>query len=160
MSPIPALLANPVELAALHHLDGAKRLSDRFKRELGFVNRAILHKAIVAQELLLIPAPNQPLAYAETGPEIAGFTHFYVRRDATITLYSIVVDRPYRNMGVGRRMFAALVEQARQHDKTQILLKCPTELSANLFYERLGLEIVRVEAGKLRPLNVWAYRID
>ncbi|HEX2913494.1 MAG TPA: GNAT family N-acetyltransferase [Chloroflexia bacterium] len=141
--------------ASQSHLAGTKRLSDRNKRELGFVNRAILEKAIVAGELLVAVDSRA----TEEEPDVAGFVHFYVRRDQVITLYSIVVSQAYQGTGLGRRLFEALVIEARQRGKQQILLKCPTELAANLFYERMGLEIIRVEEGKRRPLNVWAYTI-
>lgn len=146
-----------VMLAQPNHLPGAKRLSDQFKRELGFVNRAILEKAINAAELLVIPDPAA--ASDAPDPALVGFAHFYVRRDQIVTLYSIVVAPAYQGTGLGRRLFEGLVNCARERHKSEIWLKCPTELNANLFYEHLGLEIVRVEAGKLRPLNIWAYHI-
>jgi GNAT superfamily N-acetyltransferase len=143
-----------IELAGPQHLASAKRLFDQHKTELGFVNRAILEKAIVARELLVALCHGN-----EAEPILAGLVHFYVRRDNTVTLYSIVVSQDYRSTGLGRHLFEALVQVARERGKAQICLKCPTELTANLFYARLGMEIVRVEPGKRRPLNVWAYPI-
>ena len=86
--------------------------------------------------------------------------HFYVRRDNTVSLCNIVVDRAFQRIGLGRRLFEELVKIARTQGKSQIRLKCPIELPANLFYERLGLKLVGVEAGKHRPLNVWVYLLS
>jgi ribosomal protein S18 acetylase RimI-like enzyme len=140
-----------VMLAEMAHLLVAKRLADQYKRELGFINRAILQKAIEAQSLLVAPLQS------EQSGDLAGLVHFYVRRDHIITLYSIAVAPAYKGQGWGRQLFAALVNEARVRQKSEIRLKCPAELPANAFYERLGLQKVDYETGKHRPLNVWAY---
>lgn len=152
--PVDDLIQPAIQPAGPQHLVGIKLLSDQHKRELGFVNRAIFEKAIAAGELLVATSWEN-----EVGSEIVGFVHFYVRRDTAVTLYSIVVNQTYQGSGLGRRLFEALVQAAKERGKTQIRLKCPTELAANLFYERLGLEIIEVEPGKQRPLNIWLYSI-
>lgn len=142
-----------IVLAEMAHLVAAKRLADQHKQELGFINRAILQKAIEAQALLVAPLRS------EQTNELAGLVHFYVRRDAIITLYSIAVAPAYQRQGLGRQLFAALIHEARARQKSEIRLKCPAELPANIFYERLGLQRIACEAGKHRPLNVWAYTL-
>ena len=144
----PAIL-----VAQMEHLAAAKRLADRHKRELGFINRAILQKAIESRSLLVAPCRVDP------GSELAGMVHFYMRRDNSVTLYNIAVAQEYQRRGLGRRLFEELVRLTCSLGKTQIRLKCPTELPANLFYERLGLEKVAVEPGRHRPLNVWVYTL-
>ena len=150
----PAIL-----VAQMKHLAAAKRLADRHKSELGFINRVILQKAIESHSLLIAPCANT-LNNVGAEMELAGMVHFYVRRDNVITLCNIVVAPVYQRTGLGRRLFEELVRLTRSIGKTQIRLKCPTELSANLFYERLGLKIVAVEPGKHRPLNVWVYTLN
>jgi GNAT superfamily N-acetyltransferase len=144
-------------LAEMEHLSAAKLLADQHKRELGFINRAILQKAIEAKSLL-IALKNGYDEQAEH--ELVGLAHFYVRRDQIITLYSIVVAQAYRRTGLGRQLFVALVNEARIRGKKEIYLKCPEELPANLFYECLGLRKVAREPGKLRTLNIWKYTLD
>ena len=139
-----------VMLAEMTHLLAVKRLADQYKQELGFINRAILQKAIEAQSLLVAPLTREPAS------DIAGFVHFYVRRDHIITLYSIAVAPAHRGQGWGRQLFAALINEAHTRQKSEIRLKCPAELTANDFYEHLGLQRLDCEAGKHRPLNVWA----
>ena len=144
-------LAPNIAMAAPQHLDALKTLADAHKHELGFVNRAILTQAI-ADSMLLV-------ATHATSGMVIGLLHFYVRRDAAISLYSIVVADGYRRTGVGRALFAALVGHARTLDKTLIRLKCPIDLDANLFYQELGLRKIEEESGKQRALNVWHYTI-
>src|SRR5258708_33296377 len=100
-----------VMLAEMTHLLAAKRLADQYKQELGFINRAILQKAIETQSLLVAPLG------AEQASDLAGFVHFYVRRDHIITLYSIVVAPAYRSQGWGRQLFSALIDEARARPK-------------------------------------------
>lgn len=142
-----------IMLAEMAHLIAAKRLADQYKQELGFINRAILQKAIEAQSLLVAPLQN------EQSGDLAGLVHFYVRRDHIITLYSIAVAPAYKSRGWGRQLFGALIAEARTRQKSEIRLKCPAELPANAFYEHLGLQKVACETGKHRPLNVWVYTL-
>jgi GNAT superfamily N-acetyltransferase len=158
-----SLLFPKVEVARMEHLHAAKTLADKHKRELGFINQAILRKAIEANSMLVAPlladATKLEQAAVETESTLAGFVHFYVRCDSVVTLYSIVVSESYRHVGVGRRLFEELVNVAHARGKTEIRLKCPAELAANTFYERLGLRVTCVETGKHRPLNVWTYTL-
>jgi len=158
-----SLLFPKVEVARMEHLHAAKTLADKHKHELGFINQAILRKAIEANSLLVVPllvdtAELERIA-VETEAALAGFVHFYVRRDSVVTLYSIVVAENYRYVGMGRRLFEELVSVAYAHGKAEIRLKCPAELAANTFYERLGLRVTCVETGKCRQLNVWTYTL-
>ena len=84
-----------VRLAETTHLLAAKRLADQYKQELGFINRAILQKAIETQSLLVAPLQSEQTS------DLAGLVHFYVRRDQIITLYSIAVAPAYRGRGLG-----------------------------------------------------------
>jgi len=150
----PAIL-----VAQMEHLTAAKKLADRHKYELGFINQAILQKAIESNSLLVAPCPNIGNS-VNAELELVGLVHFYVRRDNVVTLCNIVVAQVYQRTGLGRRLFEELVRLTCSMVKTQIRLKCPAELPANLFYERLGLKIVAVEPGKHRPLNVWVYTVN
>lgn len=152
-----------VEMARMEHLHAAKTLADKHKRELGFINLAILRKAIESNSLLVVPllVDTTKLVHlaVETEAALTGFVHFYVRRDSVVTLYSIVVAEAYRHVGMGRQLFEELVGVAYARGKTEIRLKCPAELSANSFYERLGFRVACVETGKNSPLNVWTYTL-
>ena len=156
--------APTVVFAQLEHLAEVKRLSECFKRELGFINRATLQRSIETQSLLvaLCSHTSQNTSNESTTQnayELAGIVHFYVRRDEIITLYNIAVAPTYQKKGIGRRLFEALIGVTESRGKTLIRLKCPSELPANLFYKHLGLELIVVEPGKHRPLNVWGYAL-
>ncbi len=150
-----------LEMARVEHLPAVKQLADKHKRELGFINLGMLQKAIETDSLLVakLMIAASEAEQVETEAALAGFVHFYVRRDSVVTLYSIVVAQDYRLRGLGRRLFAELVRVACSRGKTEIRLKCPIELPANAFYEQLGLKIAYVQEGKLRPLNMWTYTI-
>lgn len=143
-----------VVVAGEQYFSGAKQLADHHKRELGFINREILRKAIAAQSLLVA------LADSEASTQLVGMLHFYQRRDDIVTLYSIAVAEPYRRYGLGSLLFEELVHIARISGKAYIRLKCPADLPANLFYEKLGFELITEEKGKNRPLNVWCYKVS
>ncbi len=143
-----------IMMAEEHHLTLVKQLSEHYKHELGFVNREILRKAISTRSLLIASEKG------DTSALLTGMVHFYVRRDNVVTLYSIVVAEAHRRRGTGRLLFNELVNITRTLGGTQIRLKCPADLPANLFYQHLGFEVVMVEPGKRRPLNVWIYKIE
>ena len=153
------LVSPTVEMARVEHLSAVKLLADKHKRELGFINLGMLQKAIESDSLLVATLTIDTIETEHAGSDVglAGFVHFYIRRDSVVTLYSIVVAQEYRQRGLGRRLFAELVRAACSREKTEIRLKCPIELPANAFYEHLGLKIACVEEGKHRPLNVWTY---
>src|SRR5437870_824514 len=136
------------------HLSSLKELAEQHKRELGFVNREILRKAIQAQSVLVVPVGEEEPAL------LAGMVHFYIRRDNVVGLYSIAVAEAYRRRGIGCLLFHELVNITRASGTTQLRLKCPADLPANLFYQRLGLELLTVEPGKRRQLNVWVYAVE
>ena len=139
-----------VRKATSGDLDAIKRLADRHKAELGFVLRPALAKAIADRELFVAEVPQGP---------IVGFVHYHHRRDQQTTLYHIVVNEDFRGIGVGQTLIHALSKEAARRGKTVILLKCPQNLSANRFYQKLGFTLSVVEKGKHRPLNVWALSV-
>ncbi len=87
--------------------------------------------------------------------QLIGFVHFHHRRDQQTTLYHLAVQESGRRHGVGRMLVCTLRDDARQHGKAFIRLKCPEPLSANQFYERVGFVKTGIEPGKLRALCVW-----
>jgi len=126
-------------------LDAIKGLADRHRHELGFVLRPALAKSIEQSELLV----------AENSQGIVGFVEYHHRRDKQTTLYHIAVQHDHRQLNIGRQLVEALLSEAGQHSKSHIQLKCPVDLEANEFYERLGFTQVEVQPGKGRSLMVW-----
>lgn len=133
----------------LADLDQVKALADAHKRELGFVLRPALKKSIDRGELLV----------AENGTGVIGFVDFHHRQDERTTLYHIAVEISQRGKGIGRALVDTLVDDACDHSKSFIQLKCPEDLPANRFYQHLGFKKLRVDAGNRRALLVWQMRV-
>lgn len=138
-----------VQKAVFGHLDGIKRLADQYRDELGFVLRPTLAKSIENQEIFVALTERTPL----------GFIHYHHRLDFQTTLYHIAVIPEGHLRGIGRKMIDALCNEANIRGKTNITLKCPVNLRANLFYEHCGFILIALEAGKHRQLNVWQLKL-
>lgn len=120
----------------------AKEIANLFQQhrdELGFVNTAQVEEKSTYTVCI--------------DGELAGaaLCNHCVRKPQT-TLYDIAVIDSYRRDGVGTKLVEKIASDS-QHGK--IVAKCPVELDANKFYSADGWEIVDVEEGKSRELNVW-----
>ena len=130
-----------VKLAGVQDLDWIKSLVDKHRKEFSFVNRSILLKGIENDEILCIP--NQ------------GFLHFHHRLDGKSTLYHLCVLPKERRKGLGKLLVSTWENNARKHGATILQLKCPENLDANQFYEKIGFTQIDIYAGKRRKLIVW-----
>lgn len=135
-----------IRKAKLTDIDAIKQIADAHRRELGFVRRPSLIESIKRQEVFV----------AQNGDGLVGFMEFHHRKDSQTTLYNIVVNDNHRRESIGRLFMENLENEAIRQNKSVILLKCPEELSANIFYERLGYALIRTDPGKSRRLNIWA----
>ena len=127
-------------------IDAIKQIADAHRRELGFVRRPTLLESINRQEDFV----------AQNRDGLVGFMEFHHRRDSQTTLYNIVVNANFRQKDIGRLLIQNLEEDAVNQNKSVVLLKCPEELPANTFYERLDYTLVKTDPGKSRRLNIWA----
>jgi GNAT superfamily N-acetyltransferase len=123
-----------------------KALLDAHRAELGFVPLPALRR----------PLERGWLHVAMAKRTLVGAIDWWARRDQVVVLYAVVVASPARGQGIGRRLLSRLIDWARDHDATEVRLKCPAELPANGFYARLGFQWIAQEPGKRRPLNCWA----
>lgn len=128
-------------------IEAVKAIADACKREIGFVRRAALEKALGEGRLLVATSGERE--------SLTGFAHFRCTCRGHVSLYEIAVHPDWRGEGVGRALVAAVIEVAQEHKMKSIRLKCPIELFANGFYWRLGFTRRAVEHGKVRPLAVW-----
>ena len=134
-----------IAFAQKEDIPAIKALSDANRHQLGFVNRAILEKAVSEQEIIYIPE--------------GGFLHFHNRRDMISTLYHLCVAVGYRGRGVGRQLVTRWQEFCQQAGIKKLRLKCPIDLEANGFYARLGFKRIGVEPGKSRSLILWEKKL-
>lgn len=80
-----------------------------------------------------------------------GFCHWHLRRDGQLTIREIISTRH----GAGREMLARLLCV---NGATSIVAKCPADLPSNLWYERRGFSLERVEhSARGRAVNVWRH---
>lgn len=139
-----------VRKATMADLDVLKNLADAHKHELGFVLRPALAKSIAQGEVIT----------AEIGEDVVGFAEYHNRRDAQTTLYHIVVQTKHRRRGIGRSLVEALVRGAHEQEKDIVQLKCPRDLEANQFYQRMGFVCVEVQPNKRRDLLIWRLELE
>lgn len=132
----------------------AKVIASKFSKELGFVNNAALKESLGKQCLEVIPD--------------IGFVHWHHRQDGQTTIYSLAVLKQCQGQGWGRLLFyrvlCAAIEYRSQHERDKlkflIVAKCPQDLPSNDFYLSLGFELIGVEPGKKRALNIWQYTVE
>jgi ribosomal protein S18 acetylase RimI-like enzyme len=123
-----------------------KRIADQHRTELGFLTLAVFEDAARRGQLLV----------AHAAPGVLGFVRFNQHRRGTETaLYDIAVDRTWQGRGVGRALVVRLALESRRAEREAIVLKCPEELEANRFYERLGFQAMGIDPGRRRMLRLW-----
>ncbi len=154
-----------VRLARKADVEGAKRIADQHRSELGFVNIAILRAAQNKGWLLVAALSAKASRQAGEWEDqrkrdvVVGFANFRIRRDRNATLYEIAVADAHRFIGIGTRLLSELIRRVHLVGGQYVRLKCPCDLSANRFYQKRGFQHVETEQGKRRLLNVWHYCI-
>jgi ribosomal protein S18 acetylase RimI-like enzyme len=118
-------------------IGAVQHIARQFNRELGFVRRASLERAIANRELYV----------ASLDTELVGFVNWHTRRDGWRTVYELGVHRDYHDQSIGRNLLYAVPTPTR--------LKCTTDNErANRFYAGTGMQLAAVEQGRKRALNV------
>ncbi len=138
-----------IRKAILSDLEEIKALADANRHELGFVLRPALMKSIKRKEIFV----------AEKDKFIVGFVEYHHRMDNQTTIYHIAVCKAYRKIGIGRALIGAVIEEAKKFSKENLLAKCPIDLPANKFYERLGFVKSGICEGKNRKLVAWIKKL-
>lgn len=130
-------------------LNHIKLLVDLHKNELGFIVRSALERSINLSEIVVA---------VNTTNEIVGLVHYHHRKDGQTTLYNLVVREASQRKGIGKYLVDSLKIEAQERRQSFILLKCPTQLPANSFYQNYGFTLSTTEQGKKKPLSIW--RLD
>lgn len=123
--------------ANTNDLDMIKNVADQFTKELGFVHRETVKKQIEKQQMFC----------AKSNGKVVGFCSFNNRKDGITIIYEIAVLVKYRGNSIAKKMIKEL--------NYPIRLKCPVGNDSNNFYAALGFELIEVEEGRKRKLNVW-----
>jgi ribosomal protein S18 acetylase RimI-like enzyme len=128
------------------HIGKVKALADANRDSLGYNPRKKFEE-IVEQQRGLVATEND---------QVLGFVIYRHRKiDLQTTLSEICVQQDYRRQHIGTKLLNALLQDCQQRSRTFIQLKCPVDLPANGFYERLGFTLYTIEDGKKRQLKVW-----
>ena len=125
----------------------AREAADLFQAhrdELGFVNEAQCRE----KDLYTVKRGGQVIG--------AALANHCVRKPQT-TLYEIAVEEAHRRQGIATELLTRLCRDS-PHEK--LVAKCPEDLAANAWYQSTGWDLVDVESGKNRRLNVYEYAID
>jgi GNAT superfamily N-acetyltransferase len=128
--------------AELKHIPGVQNIARLCADGVGFVRRVALVRAVQLGELYVA-------MMASRGNEaVVGFANTHKRKDGWTTIYEIAVHPSWQRRGVGRELIDVLPRPVR--------LKCTVDNEgANAFYDWMGFQLVRVEDGRKRKLNVW-----
>lgn len=129
-----------IRYASERDFEAVNRIARQWNTELGFVSRSAMAQSAEQFELYV----------AERDSQVLGFVRWHRRRDGWSTIYEIAVDRTHIGHGIGRALLEAVPLPRR--------LKCTVDNAANEFYAHAGGTLARVEAGRVRQLNVWEYR--
>lgn len=82
-----------------------------------------------------------------------GLCHWHLRRDGQLTIREIIVLPRKRNEGIGKTMLTHLIQTP---NAKSIFAKCPTDLPANDWYERMGFICEGTETTRSgRELRLW-----
>lgn len=77
-----------------------------------------------------------------------GMCHWHLRKDGQLTIHEILSTK----RGVGRKM----LDYLRQVGSKSIFARCPTDLEANGWYEKMGFRDEGIETTKTgRQLRKW-----
>lgn len=126
-------------------LDAVKKLADSHTKELGWLPRPAFEEARKHSCILI----------ATDSGTIVGYLKFQLRKDYIITLSQICVEPTNRQSGTGLALINKLIQIGTDSGVKFIQLKCPVDLPANNFYQHCDFELVGIEKGKKRQLNVW-----
>lgn len=122
--------------ALVDHIPMIKKIATQYPSELGFVNSAALQDSIVRGGLWV----------ALIGQKVVGFVNYRARRDGVSVVYEIAVHKDFRGAKIGTALLSTVPLPRK--------LKCTVDNTANQFYEK-SMQLVGVEEGRKRALNVW-----
>ncbi len=132
-------------------IDDVKILADANRNSLGFITKKKFEEAVEQQRGKVALQDDM----------VVGFVIYRHRKiDSQTTLSEICVHNDYHNQRIGSKLMLALIQDCEHRCREFIQLKCPVDLAANGFYERLGFRLHTIEEGKKRQLKVWRLAIS
>jgi len=128
----------------MEELDEIKTLIQSNMKDIGyFINKGIISEAIKSNRMLVC-----------VDNKIVGICIFNIRKkDNKFVIYDIITNKESRGKGYGKEM----IDYIKNTYSNDIYLKCPTDSDSNIFYKKCNFELIKVEPGKHRQLNVWIF---
>jgi len=126
-----------IRVAEQEDIPSIKDIADKFRYEVSFIPRSFFER-LIAKGWVYV---------ADLDGRVVGFVATWQRRDGWTTVHHICVLPQFQGRGIGRALLESVPRPLR--------LRCPENLSANGFYEHIGLRLLTVENGKYRKLCVW-----
>lgn len=111
----------------------------------GFIPRTGVQDYLQNRSHILIP---------HKGYLLYGNPHPY----RVLTVAQACVEYDLRERGYGRQMVEQMISHAEQHYVSAIILRCASNLDANLFWGGMGFEHIRTlhpDNRRRRAINVW-----
>lgn len=132
-----------IRIGAPDDAERCQQIARQWRDELPFVMLPALREAAARKQLYI----------ADVDGQIAGFVHWYARRDGINTIHEIAVDRDHLQGGIGRTLLYSV--------PCPIRLKCKANNDrANRFYANAGMQQEGTETTrKGTPLILWRLNI-
>lgn len=131
-----------VRHATAYDVERILEIARQYRDELGYVHPVALRRHITVKTVLVV----------EWFGNVWGFVDYHARRDSWHTIHHIAVDKHMTGQGLGRNLLYAV--------PTPIRLKVTQDNDrANAFYVGAGMQLVKMETGKKRSLNVYELRV-
>lgn len=134
-----------IRIATIEDKDIILRIAHQYSKELGYLHPVGLIDHIKKNTVLV----------GVVGGEIAGFVDYNAPKRGENAGYSVIyhlaIDKLHRGNGLGRALLYAV--------PAPIRLKCTVDNSANTFYQKVGMQLIKTEQGKKRALNFWQMNI-
>lgn len=129
-----------------------KQIADCNRHSLGFLPKPKVEEAVANNRVVVVKTSEE---------KVLGFVIFRHRKtDKQTTLSDICVDENWRNQGLGTLLLQFLYDECLNLQRDFVQLKCPVDLPANAFYDRLGFVKHSTEEGRSRKLNIWRLAIS
>ncbi len=136
------------------YLDRIVALADSNKKTLGFLTKDSFREQTDRGRLWI--------AISRNSGDFIGYLLFGGRYPA-LKIFQIYVRKPYRKLGVAKKLIAALVAWGEKSNYLTVSARVAADLSANRFWERAEFSLVRQESGGKsagRMINVRVRALD
>lgn len=120
-------------------------IAQQYRSTFGFISATVIRDSVARKRILVV---------RDDEGQVTGWLRFGLHEDhATISLLCVAQPR----QGAGTKLLQLLEQTLRNYftHPYRIMVKCPVDEAANMFYERRGFVCTGQVPGRRRKLNVW-----